>query len=215
MTVRPLARCALLVLLASAASAQAPGDTLHAVRMGVARPAGPSVSGGLDYRTSDPFVFVRHEGTDLLLVEHPETDLEYTVSASAFGVTPVPRERRYVHGTVNVRSGPGTQHAEIDELERGEVVYVRECERGWCLVEPALRAAWETAYVAESLLRSSAPADRATAPRSSSRSSGRARSAPNYRVTRSSVQCSGTTQRGRRCRRMTRSANGRCYQHGG
>ena len=27
------------------------------------------------------------------------------------------------------------------------------------------------------------------------------------------VQCSGTTKAGARCRRMTRAANGRCYQH--
>lgn len=30
-----------------------------------------------------------------------------------------------------------------------------------------------------------------------------------------SVQCSGTTQAGNRCRRMTYSSNGRCFQHGG
>ena len=28
-----------------------------------------------------------------------------------------------------------------------------------------------------------------------------------------SVQCSGTTKKGNRCKRMTTSANGRCYQH--
>jgi hypothetical protein len=27
------------------------------------------------------------------------------------------------------------------------------------------------------------------------------------------VQCSGTTKKGLRCKRMVRSANGRCYQH--
>jgi endonuclease G len=30
-----------------------------------------------------------------------------------------------------------------------------------------------------------------------------------------SVQCSGTTKAGERCKRMTLSENGRCYQHGG
>ena len=30
-----------------------------------------------------------------------------------------------------------------------------------------------------------------------------------------SVQCSGTTQKGARCKRLTKSPNGRCYQHGG
>lgn len=28
-----------------------------------------------------------------------------------------------------------------------------------------------------------------------------------------SVQCSGTTKKGARCKRMVKSANGRCYQH--
>lgn len=28
-----------------------------------------------------------------------------------------------------------------------------------------------------------------------------------------SVQCSGTTKKGTRCKRMVTSANGRCYQH--
>lgn len=31
----------------------------------------------------------------------------------------------------------------------------------------------------------------------------------------SSVRCSGTTTKGSRCKRMTKSSNGRCYQHGG
>lgn len=30
-----------------------------------------------------------------------------------------------------------------------------------------------------------------------------------------SVQCSATTKAGTRCKRMTKSPNGRCYQHGG
>lgn len=41
-------------------------------------------------------------------------------------------------------------------------------------------------------------------------------SRPSYEPTKSnstSVQCSGTTKAGNRCRRMTKSPNGRCYQH--
>ncbi len=34
-------------------------------------------------------------------------------------------------------------------------------------------------------------------------------------VTRSSVQCAAHTKKGNRCKRMTTSANGCCYQHGG
>ena len=37
---------------------------------------------------------------------------------------------------------------------------------------------------------------------------------PNVKKT-SSVQCSGTTQAGSRCKNMTLSSNGRCYLHGG
>jgi hypothetical protein len=31
----------------------------------------------------------------------------------------------------------------------------------------------------------------------------------------SSIQCSGTTQSGSRCKNVTLSANGKCYLHGG
>ena len=37
---------------------------------------------------------------------------------------------------------------------------------------------------------------------------------PNVKKT-SSVQCSGTTQAGSRCKNMTLSSNGKCYLHGG
>ncbi len=31
----------------------------------------------------------------------------------------------------------------------------------------------------------------------------------------STIQCSGTTKKGARCKRMTKSKNGLCFQHGG
>ncbi len=37
----------------------------------------------------------------------------------------------------------------------------------------------------------------------------------NHTPSGQSRQCSGTTQKGARCLRMTTSSNGRCYQHGG
>jgi len=40
-------------------------------------------------------------------------------------------------------------------------------------------------------------------------------SRPVYNSRSVSVQCSGQTKRGGRCRRMTLSPNGRCWQHGG
>lgn len=36
---------------------------------------------------------------------------------------------------------------------------------------------------------------------------------PQTQSSSTSVQCSGTTQKGARCRRMTTNPNGRCYQH--
>jgi hypothetical protein len=32
-------------------------------------------------------------------------------------------------------------------------------------------------------------------------------------VASTAVQCSGTTKKGERCKRMTKNASGRCYQH--
>ncbi|UCS93285.1 hypothetical protein KZP23_21990 [Echinicola marina] len=39
------------------------------------------------------------------------------------------------------------------------------------------------------------------------------KASPLLRVT--SVRCLGTTKTGSRCKRMTKSANGKCFQHGG
>ena len=38
---------------------------------------------------------------------------------------------------------------------------------------------------------------------------------PDYNRNATSSQCSATTQKGSRCKRMTTSANGKCWQHGG
>ena len=39
--------------------------------------------------------------------------------------------------------------------------------------------------------------------------------APHYNRNATSSQCTGTTKKGTRCKRMTTSSNGKCYQHGG
>ena len=36
-----------------------------------------------------------------------------------------------------------------------------------------------------------------------------------YIVTEEKVQCTATTKSGNRCKRMTKSSNGKCWQHGG
>lgn len=39
--------------------------------------------------------------------------------------------------------------------------------------------------------------------------------APEYNRNAVSSQCTATTQKGARCKRMTTSSNGKCWQHGG
>jgi uncharacterized protein YraI len=34
----------------------------------------------------------------------------------------------------NVRSGPGTEYAVVDVLEKGEYVIVKDCGANWCLI---------------------------------------------------------------------------------
>lgn len=43
---------------------------------------------------------------------------------------------------VNVRSGPGTSHARIDALSKGERVDASKCKSGWCYVKHTGRDGW-------------------------------------------------------------------------
>lgn len=43
--------------------------------------------------------------------------------------------QRYVHQTVNVRAGPGTDHAVVRQLERGDLVIVRTTENDWARID--------------------------------------------------------------------------------
>jgi hypothetical protein len=46
-------------------------------------------------------------------------------------------------GSVNVRSGPGTQYGVVDTLQRGEDVNVEGCRSsGWCLIEHSGPDGW-------------------------------------------------------------------------
>jgi hypothetical protein len=46
-------------------------------------------------------------------------------------------------GSVNVRSGPGTQYSVVDTLQRGEDVDVEGCRSsGWCLIEHSGPDGW-------------------------------------------------------------------------
>ena len=58
-------------------------------------------------------------------------------------------------------------------------------------------------------------AGRTTGSSSSTGTSSGASYSSHSSYSRTSVQCSAYTKKGNRCQRMTTSANGRCYQHGG
>lgn len=48
-------------------------------------------------------------------------------------------------GDVNVRRGPGTGYAVVDQLYEGEDVDVRGCSGGWCRIEHAGPDGWVSA----------------------------------------------------------------------
>jgi len=73
----------------------------------------------------------------------------------------------------------------------------------------AERAATATLPVAPPALRTDVPVPIPPAPRANA-----PQPAPSERLA-VSAQCGGTTQKGARCKRMTKSPNGLCYQHGG
>jgi SH3-like domain-containing protein len=126
---------------------------------------------------------------------------------------------RYAASRVNIRSGPATTFPVVATLAPGEAVRVAYCAGGWCAafddwrVNPALDQ--RRGYVSERVLTGDPVPARVSEPRSSGGSSRVRSSGPSSSRRSVSVQCSGTTRKGFRCRRMTRSANGRCWQHGG
>lgn len=177
----------------------------------------------LSFGAGDTFSFVRTETVEgRHLVRFLDAGTAYRADAHLFGIEePDPfevalaearegsyvsayRDRRYAHGAVNVRSGPGTNHSQVRQLGRDEGVYVLACHGGWCLLYRPGGTTSEREYVSESLLHDSmAPARTYTAPSGSRAGSSRS----------VAVRCSGTTQRGTRCLRRTTNASGRCWQH--
>lgn len=85
------------------------------------------------------------------------------------------REVRYAHGTVNVRSGPGTSSARVAQLGRDDTVLIEACESGWCRVASVVGDRnWSEGYVSQSLLHEQPASSRAssrTASRTASSSS--------------------------------------------
>lgn len=47
---------------------------------------------------------------------------------------PEPKDARYVHSTINIRSGPGMKHPVVGKLQRGEVVNVLSENDGWATI---------------------------------------------------------------------------------
>ncbi|MBQ89767.1 MAG: hypothetical protein CL433_13160 [Acidimicrobiaceae bacterium] len=191
------------------------GDTITAVESGTAfRSNSPGAP--LDFEAGDTFTFtaLSDAADGRLLVHFRDGTPAYRAYAEAFGIDrPDPyavtrgsrHETRYVHGTVNVRSGPGTSHSRLGSLNRDDTVYVLTCHAGWCRVEiPTATETNTRAFISESLLHTSPAPVRTYAPaRTYSGSSSRS----------VAVRCSGTTQRGTRCLRQTTNRSGRCWQH--
>src|SRR5690606_12605316 len=103
---------------------------------------------------------------------------------------------------------------EVATSESGKKVMLHK-DGTWTLIKEAPATETKPANLIPSPTKSSTPSSaptnavQRTAPSSSSSSSS---SSTEYKRT-TSVQCSGTTQKGARCKRMTLSASGRCYQH--
>ena len=52
-------------------------------------------------------------------------------------------------GSVNVRTGPGTQYGKVDTLFRGEQVNVQQCKGSWCYVTKSGPDGWvSSSYLA-------------------------------------------------------------------
>lgn len=176
----PIALCAALSV---AAAAQSPGDTVRATESGTAFPA-DAAGAPLAFKAGDSFALDRtdHEGGRHLVYFRSAADGEaggdlYRADAEAFGIRPpdpwaaqpdTPRQTRYAHGRVNVRSGPGTSSARVTQLGRDDFVRVGVCYQGWCRVAAAEGAdVWSGGYVSESLLHEGpSPAARAAIARS-------------------------------------------------
>lgn len=60
-------------------------------------------------------------------------------AASAYAAT------AYATGSVNVRSGPGTDYRVVDQLYRGQRVDVQDCRGSWCRVSKPGPDGWVSA----------------------------------------------------------------------
>ena len=179
---RRLVTLPLLVLLVSAplaASAQSAGDLIVAAR-DVTAFAADGVGAPLSVAEGDSLYLARTEtvGDRYLAYFQASGDGElYRCDADAFGIEPpdpwaltseaVP-QTRFVHGRVNIRSGPGTSNYQIAQLNRDDFVQVRVCHTGWCRVAPGGSGRdWSDGYISESLLHDDpSPAARAAIARS-------------------------------------------------
>lgn len=111
----------------------------------------------------------------------------------------------YASAELNLREAPSTDGRILTVIPAGALVYRDACEGGWC----PTKYQDDRGFVSERYL-SNAPSSASSRRSTSSAGSGSSSSRRSV-----SVQCSGTTLKGARCRRMTKSGNGRCYQHGG
>lgn len=100
-------------LLGGARAAEAPAEVVPASFAGPVVVAGPA-----DFRPLTP---------------------EPAVAAAA---APPPERRAVTGSRVNLRAGPGTEHAVLDVLARGETPEVLEAEGGWARVRAGASEGW-------------------------------------------------------------------------
>lgn len=89
----------------------------------------------------------------------------------------------------------------------------RQNEQAESIVAPTVLDSPAPSRVASPSLLSSQPLPSSTRTQENRQSESRANTVPSVKAR--SVQCSASTKKGGRCRRMTSSPNGRCWQHGG
>ena len=112
------------------------------------------------------------------------------------------QDTHYATTIVEMREAPSTEASILHTIPKGGRVRTLECTDGWCHCYYSILEG----YVSERYLAQGTPpvVETETRERKEYRSS---------RQRSHSVQCSGTTKKGARCRRMTTNASGRCYQH--
>lgn len=107
-----------------------------------------------------------------------------------------------------------SQAQTVYKTRTGEKYHVQSCRYLKSSFETTVAQAKAEGLTACSVCRpSSGNSTAASSSTYHSNGSNQTSSSSSYSSSSGSVQCSGTTKAGARCKRMTTNSNGRCYQH--